>query len=72
MDIYSAGEDPLPGVSSATIAEESRDSIYLSDRDRVIAEVAQWAEPGDLILTLGAGDVTEIGPKILAALKSRN
>jgi UDP-N-acetylmuramate--alanine ligase len=38
----------------------------------VIAEVAQWAEPGDLILTLGAGDVTEIGPKILAALKSRN
>jgi len=72
MDIYSAGEVPLPGVSSATIAEESRDSIYLSDRERVIDEVVQWAEPGDLVLTLGAGDVTEIGPKILAALKSRS
>ena len=72
MDIYSAGEDPLPDVSSTVIAEKASDSIHMSDSRRIIEEVAQWAKSGDMVLTLGAGDVTELGPEILAALKSRN
>lgn len=72
MDIYSAGEDQLPGVSSEAIAERAKNSIHLGDSNRVIEEIVKWARPGDIVLTLGAGDVTELGPKILTALKSRD
>lgn len=72
LGIYSAGEDPLPGASSQVIAEKATNSTHLLDVSEVIAEVTEWARPGDLILTLGAGDVTDLGPKLLASLKSRN
>ena len=71
MEIYSAGEDPLTGVSSQQIAERAINSTHISNRDEVINEAAKWVEPGDLILTLGAGDVTDLGPRIVSALKAR-
>ena len=44
---------------------------YLPDRGEVPAAAAGLAKPGDLVLTMGAGDVTALGPPIVAALHAR-
>ena len=44
---------------------------FVPDRADVPAAVAATAEPGDLVLTMGAGDVTALGPLIVAALQGR-
>jgi UDP-N-acetylmuramate--alanine ligase len=72
MDVYVAREDPEPGVTGALVA----DAVPLPP-DRVVFEPS-WsataghlvarARPGDLVLTLGAGDVTLLGPEVLRAL----
>lgn len=71
LDIYSAGESVIPGISSEKISELIEGSEYLSSFDEAIEHVIDWAAPGDLILTLGAGDVTSLGPRIIKALESR-
>jgi UDP-N-acetylmuramate--alanine ligase len=72
MEVAGVREDPVPGVTGALVA----DAIGLS-ADRVHYEpswsavpplLAQLARPGDLVLTMGAGDVTLIGPEVLRAL----
>lgn len=68
LDIYSAGEVPIKEISSANIAQRARNCRYVSDPRQAIDDLVEWAEPGDLILTLGAGDVTQLGPEILASL----
>lgn len=76
MDVYSAGEPPLEGVSAAALAEGiraqgHRDVVYLgSDRARVVDYVCGITRPGDMVLTLGAGDVTQLGPEILRRLET--
>jgi UDP-N-acetylmuramate--alanine ligase len=72
MDVYAAREDPEPGVSGALIAREvplPPDRVaFVPSWSQVPAEVARRVRPGDLVLTIGAGDVTMLGPQILAAL----
>ncbi|MGI8576411.1 MAG: UDP-N-acetylmuramate--L-alanine ligase [Nocardioidaceae bacterium] len=72
MDVYAARERPEPGISGATVAagvpELAGRVTYEPDRSRVAARVADRAFPGDLVLTLGAGDVTTIGPEVLELL----
>ncbi|MFJ4988294.1 UDP-N-acetylmuramate--L-alanine ligase [Streptomyces sp. NPDC088732] len=74
LDIYPAREDPIPGVTSALIidaaAAHGADVTAGHDKDAVPALVAGMAGPGDLVLTMGAGDVTDLGPRILARLES--
>jgi len=76
MDIYAAGEAPIPGVSAPDLAEGirahgHRNVTYLgSDRARVAAHVCEISRPGDLVLTLGAGDVSQLGPDILRRLEA--
>src|SRR5262245_6687596 len=76
MDIYAAGEAPIPGVSASDLAEGirahgHRNVTYLgSDRTRVAAHVCEISRPGDLVLTLGAGDVSQLGPDILRRLEA--
>ncbi len=71
MDIYPAGEAPIPGVTGEDLAEGirahgHRNVTYLgSDRTRVLAHLAEITRPGDLVLTLGAGDVSQLGPELL-------
>jgi UDP-N-acetylmuramate--alanine ligase len=69
-DIYSAGEKPIPGISSSLILEsfpaEKRETIALSsDREAMIKEVVKSLRPHDVLVTLGAGDVYKIGEEIL-------
>jgi UDP-N-acetylmuramate--alanine ligase len=76
MEVYAAGEDPLPGVSGATVA----DAVPLPDDQvtfepswsRVAARLAALARPGDLVMTMGAGDVTLLGPEVLRELSELN
>ena len=66
--IYPAREEPLPGVTSALIADQVPGGRYLTDREQAAHAIADLAAPGDLVLTVGAGDVTELGPVILERL----
>jgi len=72
LDVYGAREDPEPGVSGALVARKvplpPERVAYVPDRTRVPALVAERARPGDIVLTMGAGDVTELGPRIVAEL----
>jgi UDP-N-acetylmuramate--alanine ligase len=78
MDIYPAGEAPIPGVSAADLAEGirahgHRDVTYLgSDRARIVDHVCEISRPGDLVLTLGAGDVSQLGSDILRRLDAES
>lgn len=72
LDIYPAREDPIPGVTSDLIIEAARaagaDVTPVHDKADVPEAVAGMARPGDLVLTMGAGDVTDLGPRILDRL----
>ncbi|MER5600031.1 UDP-N-acetylmuramate--L-alanine ligase [Streptomyces sp. NPDC002265] len=72
LDIYPAREDPIPGVTSELIIEAARaagaDVTAVHDKAGVPGVVAGMAGPGDLVLTMGAGDVTDLGPQILDRL----
>ncbi|WP_329199273.1 MULTISPECIES: UDP-N-acetylmuramate--L-alanine ligase [unclassified Streptomyces] len=72
LDIYPAREDPLPGVTSEIIIEAARtagaDVAAEHDKDAVAEVIAGMAKPGDLVLTMGAGDVTDLGPLILESI----
>jgi UDP-N-acetylmuramate--alanine ligase len=73
--IYAAGEAPIPGVSaelvvSAALSSGHRDLNYLPDREEVIDHLLNTLEPGDLVVTLGAGDVWKIGDEVIRRLGS--
>ncbi len=65
-DIYSAGEKPIPGVSSAMF--EGKDIQYMKSPRLVPHYIKNNINPGDTVLTIGAGDITLLGPQILKYL----
>jgi UDP-N-acetylmuramate--alanine ligase len=73
MDIYAAGEQPIEGISSAALRDRmeamgfSR-AIHMPDRPELVARLKQDLRPGDIVFTLGAGDVYKIGEEILNTL----
>ncbi len=72
LDVYGARETPLPGVSGATVAEHVGVRVhYVPDFSAVADAVAAAAGPGDVIVTMGAGDVTMLGAEIVTALRVR-
>ncbi|CAM5386656.1 UDP-N-acetylmuramate--L-alanine ligase OS=Streptomyces alboniger OX=132473 GN=murC PE=3 SV=1 [Streptomyces alboniger] len=75
LDIYPAREDPIPGVTSelimAAAGAAGADVTAVHDKDEVPELVAGMAKPGDLVLTMGAGDVTDLGPRILDRLAQK-
>lgn len=72
LEIYPAREDPIPGVTSALITDAAvaagASTTPVHDQDAVPGLIAGMARPGDLVLTMGAGDVTDLGPRILDRL----
>ncbi|MFV0496002.1 UDP-N-acetylmuramate--L-alanine ligase [Mycobacterium sp.] len=72
LDVYGAREQPVPGVSGATVAGHVSVPVrYLADFSAVAGEVAAAARPGDIIVTMGAGSVTLLAPEIVTALRAR-
>jgi UDP-N-acetylmuramate--alanine ligase len=74
MEVYSAGETPIPGVTGKTLVEEllladPRARVaYLPHRSDIPVYLSGFTREGDLVITMGAGDVTALGPEILRAL----
>jgi UDP-N-acetylmuramate--alanine ligase len=75
-EIYAAGEPKLPGVEAASLADAirargHRDVRFLPDLERVPEALVPELRSGDLVLTLGAGSVSRLGPRLLARLVER-
>ncbi|MBO0680555.1 UDP-N-acetylmuramate--L-alanine ligase [Mycolicibacterium sp. S2-37] len=72
LDVYGAREQPIAGVSGASVAEHVDAPVtYLPDLSAVPGRVADTVRPGDVVVTMGAGDVTMLGPEIVTALQIR-
>lgn len=77
MDVYGAGEEPVPGVSGKLIADAVGDAFpgrhiaYFPHRAELLSYLRDSSRRGDLVLTLGAGDVTTVGDQILETLAAR-
>lgn len=71
LEVYAASEQPITGVSSANIAKNMQGAIFEPNFLAVTEAVAAAAKPGDVIITLGAGDVSSLGPLILDELSKR-
>ena len=74
-DVYAARESPMAGISGKLVADAAargRSPVhFVAERADVTARVAALLEPGDVVLTLGAGDVTRVGPELLQRLAER-
>ena len=74
MDVYPAGEAPVPGVSGKTFLnvvlehEGHPQADFVAHRVDVVPHLMEKLQPGDLVITMGAGDVTALGPQIIDAL----
>jgi UDP-N-acetylmuramate--alanine ligase len=74
MDIYAAGEKPIPGVSGQALYEGIRkhghkDVTFISDREKIVEHMVSVLKKGDLMITLGAGDVWKLGEQVVERLK---
>jgi UDP-N-acetylmuramate--alanine ligase len=74
LDIYAASEKPIEGVSGEALAETIReksglDTQYVSSFAEAVSSVSMVAQDGDMILTLGAGSVSQLGQMILEKLR---
>jgi UDP-N-acetylmuramate--alanine ligase len=71
-DIYPAREQPIPGVTAELIVAATRDAggsvAWQGARTLLSAALARTVRGGDVVLTIGAGDITKTGPELLAAL----
>ncbi|MBL8049494.1 MAG: UDP-N-acetylmuramate--L-alanine ligase [Chthonomonas sp.] len=68
-DIYPAREAPMPGMSSARIAEQvTCEVVYVPSRHRLPTEVRKLVRAGDVVVGMGAGNISEFGPAFLAEL----
>lgn len=78
MDVYSAGESPIAGITGKSFMnvvasnENHPQLYYVAHRNDLIASVLQHVEAGDLLITMGAGDVSALGPLIVEELQQRS
>jgi UDP-N-acetylmuramate--alanine ligase len=78
LDIYAASEPPISGITGERLAvaiQTMGDKVdaarYVSSFDEAARAVSALAEPGDMVLTLGAGSVSQLGPMVLEQLKKK-
>lgn len=73
-DVYSAGEDPIPGVDGELLVKEvaeqtGQKTVYIKDKKEIAAYLKSIAQDGDLIMTMGAGDIVKCGEELVELLK---
>ena len=76
LEVYpGSGEDPIPGVTGSVIAQDvplpAEQVVFEPETANVPALLADWARPGDLVVTGGAGNITTVGPKLIDLLRRR-
>ena len=74
LDIYAASEKPIEGITAEVLAQRIREKSgksvqYVSSFADAVNSAAAAAQDGDMILTLGAGSVSQLGPLVLEKLK---
>lgn len=74
-DVYAAGEAPIDGASAEDLAQAiaahgHREARAIGDVDRAATELSQLVEGGDIVITLGAGTITKVGPDLLQLLSA--
>ena len=73
-DVYAAREEPIPGITGEGVADAARaggvETLYQPDREALQERVYQLLRPGDVLLTLGAGDVTHVGRALVEWLRA--
>ncbi|MDF2635713.1 MAG: UDP-N-acetylmuramate--L-alanine ligase [Pelosinus sp.] len=72
-DVYAAGETPIPGITGEVLKEEverqtNEKVIYIADKDKIARYLSEIVEPGDLVITMGAGNVYRVGEELIEAL----
>jgi UDP-N-acetylmuramate--alanine ligase len=77
LDIYAASEAPIAGVTGEALAHRiqeagGKDAVYLASFAEAAEALSKLARPGDMVLTLGAGNVSHLGPQILEKLGQRS
>ena len=75
-DIYAASEDPIPGVTGKLLADKVRattgqEVAYVPDQPAILDRLKEEAQSGDLIMTIGAGDIYKLGEHLVQALERR-
>jgi UDP-N-acetylmuramate--alanine ligase len=75
-DVYAAGEAPIAGADSAHLVQAlrkhgHRDVTHVPDQGAIVQALLPRLQSGDVVLTLGAGSITQLGPQLLAALANR-
>jgi UDP-N-acetylmuramate--alanine ligase len=73
--VYAAGEKPIEGADAGRLAEAirahgHRDVTLVEDRNELAEAISTRVQPGDVVITLGAGDITRTGPELLEVLDS--
>ncbi len=76
MDIYPAGEEPIPGVDAKVLAEGiaghgHKDTHYLPDRDAALAHLLGEVREGDIVITLGAGNIWQVAQELGRRLREK-
>jgi len=71
LEVYAASEKPIPGVTSKLITSQMENGEYIPNFVEVTDSVIAMAQPGDVIITLGAGDVSSLAPIIVDGLNRR-
>jgi UDP-N-acetylmuramate--alanine ligase len=76
LDIYAASEQPIEGISGEVLAAAIREKgggrvVYAASMAEAVERLAEDARPGEMILTLGAGSVSQAGPMLLEVLRGR-
>jgi len=74
LPVYSAGEDAIPGVSSAFLGQVisqhgHKEVAVVQSQEEAVECLCERTQPGDMVLTLGAGNITQLGPLLLERLK---
>jgi UDP-N-acetylmuramate--alanine ligase len=72
LDIYAASEEPIPGVDARRLVQAcgKKSVTYASGFEEAAAQAAASAEEGDVILTMGAGNVSQVAPMVLEQLEN--
>ena len=75
LEVFAPGETPIPGASgqgmAAAVPLPDDHVIFEPSWSRVAQHLAEPAQPGDIVMTLGAGDISLLGPEVLSILQSR-
>jgi UDP-N-acetylmuramate--alanine ligase len=74
--IYPAGEDPIPGIQVEDLYEGikghgHKDVMLVPEKENIIESVVPRLRPGDMVFTLGAGDIWKVGEKLIEKLKEK-